>query len=39
MGLINRLIDKRIAAYQNELMETHYAEVANMYHRMRGWPA
>ena len=37
MGLINRLIDKRIAAYQNELMETHYAEVANMYHRMRGW--
>lgn len=37
MGLINRLIDKRIAAYQNELMETHYAEVATMYNSMRGW--
>ena len=37
MGLINRLIDQRIAAYQNELMEIHYAEVANMYNSMRGW--
>ena len=37
MGLLNRLIDKRIAAYQRELIEIHYAEVENMYRQMRGW--
>ncbi len=32
-----RLVDKRIAAYQNELVEKHYEEVENMYRQMRGW--
>ncbi|MCM1182242.1 MAG: GHKL domain-containing protein [Roseburia sp.] len=31
------MIDRRIAAYQSELLATHYAEVENMYCRMRGW--
>lgn len=37
MSLFSNLIDKRIAAYQRGLMETHYAEVENMYRQMRGW--
>lgn len=37
MQLFSRLIDKRIAAYQRELIEIHYAEVENMYRQMRGW--
>ncbi len=37
MSLISRLIDKRIAAYQRELIEIHYAEVENMYRQIRGW--
>lgn len=37
MGLLDRTIDKRIAAYQRELIETHYAEVENMYRQIRGW--
>lgn len=37
MGLLSRRIDKQIAAYQRELIETHYAEVDNMYHQIRGW--
>ena len=35
--LFSRMIDKRIAAYQRELIEIHYAEVENMYRKMRGW--
>ena len=27
----------RLAAYQRELLDTHYAEVENMYREMRGW--
>ena len=34
---IEKLIDRRIAAYQSELLATHYAEVENMYRKMRGW--
>ena len=30
-------IDKRISAYQQELVETHYREVDNMYRQIRGW--
>ena len=26
-----------MAAYQKELIETHYQEVDNMYRQMRGW--
>lgn len=37
MGLISKMIDKRIAAYQRELVETHYQEVENMYRQIRGW--
>ena len=37
MGLLDRSIDKRIAVYQRELIETHYAEVENMYRQIRGW--
>lgn len=35
--LLSKLIDKRISAYQRELIETHYAEVENMYKQIRGW--
>lgn len=37
MSLFSKQVDKRIAAYQRELMETHYAEVENMYRQMRLW--
>lgn len=37
MSLFSKQIDKRIAAYQRELIETHYQEVDNMYRKMRGW--
>lgn len=37
MGLLSKKIDKKIAAYQRELIETHYAEVDNMYRQIRGW--
>lgn len=33
----SKMIDKRIAAYQRELLDTHYQEVENMYRQMRGW--
>ncbi len=35
--LFNRRIDRRIADYQSELLETHYREVENMYTKMRAW--
>lgn len=37
MSLFSKQIDKRIAAYQNDLIQTHYAEVENMYNQIRGW--
>ncbi|MBQ8637565.1 MAG: sensor histidine kinase [Lachnospiraceae bacterium] len=37
MSIVSRQIDKRIAAYQRELIETHYQEVENMYRQIRGW--
>ncbi len=37
MGLFSKQIDKQISTYQRELIETHYAEVENMYRQMRGW--
>lgn len=37
MSFLSRQIDKRIAAYQRELVDTHYQEVENMYRQMRGW--
>lgn len=35
--VFSKLVDKRIADYQSELISTHYAEVENMYKQMRGW--
>ena len=37
MPLFKKKEDQRIAAYQRELIETHYAEVENMYKQIRGW--
>lgn len=37
MKFLDRQIDKRIAAYQRELIDTHYKEVDNMYRQMRMW--
>lgn len=37
MSFFSKQIDKRIAAYQRELIETHYREVGNMYRQIRGW--
>ncbi len=37
MGLFEKRIDRKVATYQRELIETHYAEVENMYRSMRGW--
>ena len=37
MFIISKLIDKRIAAYQKDLIGIHYVEVENMYNQIRGW--
>ncbi len=33
----SRKTDRKIEAYQQELLKTHFAEVDNMYRKMRGW--
>lgn len=37
MSFFSKRIDKQLAAYQRELIETHYREVDNMYRQIRGW--
>ncbi len=37
MSFFSKRIDRRIASYQYELIETHYREVDNMYRQIRGW--
>ncbi|HBN83909.1 MAG TPA: ATP-binding protein [Clostridiales bacterium] len=37
MSILTKLLDRRIVIYQRELIETHYAEVENMYRQIRGW--
>ena len=37
MGFFSRKIHRQIDSYQQELVETHYREVDNMYRQMRGW--
>lgn len=37
MSVLGKIIDKKIAGYQTDLIQTHYAEVENMYQKMRGW--
>jgi len=35
--LLDKLIAKRVAAFENEILQKYYAEVENMYAKMRGW--
>lgn len=35
--MFGKVIDRRIAAYQNDLIAKHCDEVENMYRQMRGW--
>lgn len=34
---LDRLIARRVAAFEGELLQKYYAEVENMYTKMRGW--
>lgn len=34
---MEKMVDKRISAYQSDLMEKHCEEVENMYRQTRGW--
>ena len=34
---LSRLVDRRIAAYHNDLVRKHIDEVENIYRQMRGW--
>lgn len=36
MSVFSKKIEKQIASYQQELIETHYREVDNMYRQIRG---
>lgn len=33
----DKLIEKKVAAFENEILQKYYAEVENMYTKMRGW--
>ncbi len=35
--ILDKLISKRVAAFEQELLQKYYAEVENMYDKMRGW--
>ncbi len=37
MSLFGKKSNRQLAAYQRELIETHFTEVDNMYRQMRGW--
>lgn len=37
MGFFSKRVDKKLAAYQQDLIQTHYQEVENMYRQIRGW--
>lgn len=37
MKFFSKRVDRQIASYQQELIETHYREVDNMYRQIRGW--
>jgi sensor histidine kinase regulating citrate/malate metabolism len=37
MGIISWLLERRITAFQNNLILKHYDEVQNIYNQMRGW--
>lgn len=35
--IADRLLEKRVTAYQNDLIEKHFEEVQSVYGKMRGW--
>ncbi len=35
--MLGRRANRRVEAYQRELLKTHFLEVDNMYRKMRGW--
>ena len=35
--LFDKLIAKRVASFEKEMLQKYYAEVENMYSKMRGW--
>lgn len=35
--LFDRLLQKRVAVFEKEILQKYYAEVENMYTKMRGW--
>lgn len=35
--IADRLLEKRVAAYQDDLIEKHFEEVESIYAKMRGW--
>ena len=35
--IFDKLIAKRVAQFENEILQKHYEEVENMYQKMRGW--
>ena len=37
MSLLSKYMNRKLAAYQSELVQTHYQEVENMYRQIRGW--
>ena len=37
MSILSKRIDKKIEAYQRELIDVHYQEVDTMYRQIRGW--
>ena len=37
MGFFSKRMDKKLAVYQQELIQTHYQEVDHMYRQIRGW--
>ncbi len=37
MLLLDKLIEKKVATFEKELLQRYYAEVENMYGKMRGW--
>lgn len=37
MSFLSKYINRQLAAYQSDLIQTHYEEVENMYRQIRGW--
>ena len=36
-NLLSKKMNRQVETYQQELVQTHYQEVENMYRQMRGW--